>query len=81
MEGFDDEVVYGEPDGAAPVGVASEHGGGGFAGGVGDFVAFFAVFEDEGFFFVGFTEGADAVGGEKFAGVEEAGDAFEEAIL
>ncbi len=43
FEGFDDEEVGREPDGAAPVGVAAEHVGVGFAGGVGDLVALAAV--------------------------------------
>ena len=57
--------------GPRPVGVAAEEGGVGFTGDVIDGEGFAVEVEGEGMVFVEFGDGADAVGGEEFAFVEE----------
>ena len=77
FEGFDEEVVDGEPDGAAPVGVSAEEGALGFAGFVVDLVGVAGDVELVGLIFEGFGDGADAPRGEEFVFVE---DALEDAL-
>ena len=81
LEGFDEEVVEGEPDGAAPVGVAAEEAGGGFGGFVIEGVEGAIEVEAEGVVFVEAGDGAQAVGGEEFVFIEGAGEDGAEAVF
>lgn len=76
FEGLNDEKIGREPDRAAPVRVATEHGSFGLAGLVVNLAGHHAVVKNEGFFFVRFRERADAEIGQKFVGIQHAGEAF-----
>ena len=80
LESFDEEVIEGEPDGSAPVGVAAEAAGFRFAGLVGYLAARAIGVKDKGILLVNEREAADAEGREEFLFVQHAAEDANQAL-
>ena len=77
---FDEEIVHGKPDWAAPIGVSSEHFSLRFGGFVADGVVDPTDGQTIGRLAVHFGKRSNAEGGEEFFFVEDSGEDADEAL-